>query len=191
MANEYITLAEAKTALRITDSADDTELQLKITAASRRVDKDCGRRFYLDGGASARTYRARHPTLLQIDDLSTASGLLVEVGRGTSWATLSSDTYDTLPENAIVDGKPIETLERINAVWPMFGSQRIRVTGIWGWAAVPEPIKNATIIMTARLFRRKDSPEGVKGFSDLGVVRVSRYDSDYDDVIAEYKRDRP
>jgi hypothetical protein len=191
VANEYVTLVQLKAALRITDSADDTELDLKRTAASRRVERDTGRRFWVDGSASARTYKATHPTLLMVDDISTTSGLVVEVGRGTSWTTVASTGYDYLPENAIADGKPIEIIERVDGVWPLWGSTRVRVTATWGWAAVPEDIKNATIIMAARLFRRKDSPEGVKGFADLGVVRLSRYDSDYDDYINPYKRDKP
>lgn len=191
MANkDYCTLAQLKTAARITDTNDDTELALKITAASRRVDRDTGRRFWLDDAPSSRSYRATHPTLLLIDDLS-AAPTLIEIGRGVSWAAAVDTTVEYLPENALADGKPIETLERVDNVWPIWSNRRVRVTGLFGWPAVPEDITNATLIMAQRLFRRKDSPEGVKGFSDLGVVRLSRYDSDYDDYISPYKRDRP
>jgi hypothetical protein len=189
MANEYATLAELKTALRITDTNDDTELQSKLTSASRRVDKDTGRRFWVDVSTSSRIYQARHEELLTVDDISTSSGLIVEIGRGTSWTTLDSSAYDLLPENAAADGKAIETLFRVNGWWPLWGVQRVRVTATWGWPAVPEEIKNATILLASRLFRRKDSPEGVKGFGDLGVVRVSRYDPDYDALIADYVKD--
>lgn len=189
MANEYATLAELKTELRITDTNDDVELQSKLTSASRRVDQDTGRRFWADSVASTRTYRARHEELLLVDDISTDVGLVVEIGRGTSWSTVDSDGYDLLPENAVADGVAIETIVRVNNCWPLWGATRVRVTAKWGWPAVPEPIKNATLLLAGRLFRRKDSLEGVKGFSDLGVVRVSRYDSDYDNLIGPYVRD--
>jgi hypothetical protein len=189
MANEYATLAELKTELRITDTSDDTELQLKLTAASRRVDRDTGRRFWVDSVTSARTYRATHAELLIVDDISTDTGLVVEVGRGTTWTTIASTAYDLLPENAVADSVAIETIVRVAGCWPLWGTTRVRVTGKWGWPAVPEDIKNAALLLAGRLFRRKDSLEGVKGFSDLGVVRVARYDSDYDNLIAPYVKD--
>lgn len=188
MANEYATLAELKAFLRITDTTDDVELQDKLTAASRRIDRDTGRRFWVDGSATARTYRAMHPELLLVDDISTTVGLIVEVGRGSTWTAVDSTGYDLLPENAIADGWAIETLQRVGACWPVWGSTRVRVTAKWGWPAVPEPIKAACILLAGRTFRRKDSPEGVKGFSDLGVIRVSRYDADYDNNIGPYVR---
>ena len=186
---DYATLTEVKTALRVTDTTDDTEIQAKLTSASRRVDRDTGRRFYLDSVTSARTYTPVHEELLSVDDIGTETGLIVEVGRGTGWSTVDSNSYDLLPDNAITDGKAIETIQRVYGCWPLWGAQRVRVTAKWGWPAVPDEIKNATILLAARLFRRKDSPEGVKGFSDLGVVRVSRYDSDYDNLIGPYIRD--
>lgn len=188
MANEYASLAELKAFLRIADTADDAELQDKLTAASRRIDRDTGRRFWADSNATARTYRAAHPELLMVDDISTATGLVVEVGRGSTWTAIDSAGYDLLPENALADGWAIETLERVDSVWPIWGSTRVRVTAKWGWPAVPDPIKSACLLLAGRLFRRKDSPEGVKGFTDLGVVRVSKYDSDYDNAIAPYVR---
>lgn len=189
MANEYASLTELKTELRITDTVDDTELQSKLTSASRRVERDTGRRFYLDANTSARTYRPTHAELLLVDDIATATGLVVEVGRGTSWATVADTAYDLLPENAVADAVAIETLVRVDGCWPLWGSTRVRVTAKWGWPAVPEEIKNATLLLAGRLFRRKDSLEGVKGFSDLGVIRVSRYDPDYDALIGPYVRD--
>jgi hypothetical protein len=189
VANEYVTLTALKTALRITDTDDDTELQARMTSASRRVDKDTGRRFWVDQAATAREYRPRHEELLTVDDISTADGLVVEVGRGTGWTVVDPNAYDLLPENAVADGRAIETISRVYGCWPLWGTQRVRVTAVWGWPAIPEDIVNATLLLAARLFRRKDSPEGVTGFGDQGAVRVSRYDSDYDALIGAYVKD--
>lgn len=186
---DYATLAELKTAIGETTATNDTELAAKLTSASRRVDRDTGRRFYQDATTSTRTYQALHEQLMTVDDISTSTGLVVEVGR-TSWTTVDSGAYDLLPFNAEADGRAIETLMRVTGCWPIWGVTRVRVTARWGWPAVPDEIKNATILLAARLFRRKDSPEGVKGFSDLGVVRVGRYDPDYDNLISPYVRDR-
>lgn len=188
---DYATLTELKTALRITDTSDDTELQAKLTSASRRVDQDTGRihGFGVDANATARIYTPMHEELLTVDDISTSVGLIVEQGRGTSWSVVDSNSYDLLPQNAEADSRAIETLQRVSGCWPLWGATRVRVTAKWGWPAVPDNIKNATILLAARLFRRKDSPEGLKGFADLGVVRVSRWDPDYADLIGPYVKD--
>lgn len=186
---DYTTLAKLKAVLRITDTNDDTDLGDKITAASRRVDKDTGRRFWLDDDVSAREYRPRHPELLTVDDFATATGLIVEVGRGTSWTTIDANAYDLLPANAEADGRAIETIQMVYGCWPLWGGQRVRVTAKWGWPAIPDDITAATLLLAARLYRRKDSPEGVAGFGDNGAVRVSRYDPDYDALIGPYVKD--
>jgi tripartite-type tricarboxylate transporter receptor subunit TctC len=46
ISNGYATLAQVKSALRITDSVDDTLLEQAIESASRRIDGYCGRWFY-------------------------------------------------------------------------------------------------------------------------------------------------
>lgn len=188
MANDYATLVELKTQLRITNTADDTELQAKLTTASRRIDRDTGRRFYLDSGVSARTYALTHDTKLIVDDFSTTTGLIVQVGDGTSWSTVGSTRYRVSPSNNIVDGKAAYLIERVNSCWPIGVYPLAQITAKWGWPSVPDEIKAATLLVAARLFRRKDSPEGIRGSNDLGFVRLSRQDPDYDALIGPYVR---
>jgi len=191
----YASLAELKHALRIPDSdtSDDGELLDRLASATERVNSDCGRPhgFGLDTTTSSRIYRPHHEELLSVDDIGSTTGLIVEIGRDNTWSGIDGSLWDTLPENAIVNGRAIETIRRLVGAWPMWGLQRIRVTAQWGWPSVPVNIKNATILLAARLFRRKDSPEGIRGFSDLGVIRVSRYDSDYDNLLNRYIKDAP
>jgi hypothetical protein len=64
----------------------------------------------------------------------------------------------------------------------------VKVTGSWGWSAVPTSIKQATIIQAARIFKRNDSPLGVAGFGDFGVMRVSgSIDADVRQLIEPYR----
>lgn len=189
---DYATLAELKTHLRVTNNADDTELQSKLTAASRRVDKDTGRPhgYGLDNSTSQRIYTPQHESLLLVDDIATATALVVEVGRNTSWTTIDSNSYNLLPENAVTDGRAIEVIELVYGSWPInTPMQQVRVTATWGWPSVPDDIKAATLLVAARLFRRKDSPEGTRGSTELGQLYVSRYDPDYDWLIGAYIRD--
>jgi hypothetical protein len=48
---------------------------------------------------------------------------------------------------------------------------------------VPANIRTATLMLAAREFRRRLSPEGVAGFGDFGAVRVSRIDPDIEALI--------
>ena len=48
---------------------------------------------------------------------------------------------------------------------------------------VPDNLREAVLLQTARQFRRRLSPEGVAGFGDFGAVRVSRVDPDVEQLI--------
>jgi hypothetical protein len=187
VANEYIALAELKSMRRIEDNADDGLLQTRITRASRAIDDRTGRRFWLDGAPSTRTFRtagrvtyADDGYLLLVDDIGSDDGLVVESGPdGTSWAAVTS--YDLDPENAIARGKAVTGLY-LAAGWPA----RVRITARWGWPEIPEAIKEATVLLSNRRFMRRDSPEGVAGWANDGAVRVSRFDPDIEDLVSPF-----
>ena len=50
--NGYATLAEVKSALRITDAVDDAILEMAVESASRLIDGHAGRQFYSIGTAT-------------------------------------------------------------------------------------------------------------------------------------------
>lgn len=189
MANEYAELQELKDARRVTSTTNDETLQRALTRASRAIDDRTGRRFYLDGTVSARVYRTsgrivrvEWGSLFLVDDISTATGLIVETGDGTSWTTVTS--YLTEPENAIVRGRAIESLYSETIDWCV--TSHIRVTADWGWPAVPDSIAEATLLLANRRFTRRDSPEGVAGTGPEGAIRVSRFDSDIEDLVEPF-----
>jgi hypothetical protein len=64
----------------------------------------------------------------------------------------------------------------------------VQVTGTWGWSSVPVAIKQATILLAMRQFKRYDSPLGVAGFGDLGAIRVGKLDPDVDALVMPYKK---
>lgn len=184
MANEYADLAALKLRLSIEtgDTTRDTLLNSALAAASRSIDKTTGRRFWLDAAPVARTFRvhgrvSREPDgdLLLVDDIGDAAGMTVERGGGTTWSAVSG--YETAPENALADGLPLTGLRLLYGSWGA-GTARVRITARFGWPAVPDDIAEATLIQAARLYRRKDSPEGVMGSGEWGVVRLSRRDPD-------------
>lgn len=191
--NGYCTLSEVKAALRITDSLDDTLLENSVEAASRRIDGECSRRFYLDGSATARTYAANRSTMLIVDDIGTATGLVVKVdddADGTFETTLTAGVdYQTEPANAIVQGEPLNMFRALDRGFPVASNSRnlVEVTARWGWPSVPDAIREATVLLASRQFKRYDSPLGVAGFGDLGAIVVRRIDPDVAAMISPYR----
>jgi hypothetical protein len=148
---DYVTLDELKDWLNITDDLDDDNLSARITAASRQVDEDCNRPgdgFGVATVASARVYKPMNVEVLLTDDISTTTGLVVEVGWSSSYSALDSSVYELRPENCHARGVPGNVIARIYGYWPVFYGplgyvqQRVRVTALWGWPSVPAPIKN-------------------------------------------------
>lgn len=182
MADEYATLEELKDARQIpeADTQNDTALLRALRRASRAIDTRTGRRFYRDSALSARTFYAPGRVVwrssagtyvLLTDDIATSSGLLVAGAAPSS----------TWPENAIARGRAIESVSVGS-----YGTNAIVVTADWGWPAVPEEIREATLLLANRRYMRKDSPEGVSGWATEGAIRVSRFDPDIEDLVEPY-----
>jgi hypothetical protein len=191
----YASLEELKDARRISDTVDDAALLTRLERASRAIDVRCrgeGGHFYPDASATARQYRTRSRVtrdrdgeLLLVDDISSTTGLIVEVGDGTTWTAVTD--YFEEPENAVARGHAITALRRNYGYWCT--TSRVRVTALWGWPAVPANVREATWLLANRRFMRRDSPEGVAGWSDQGPIRVSRFDSDIEDLLQPYVLD--
>lgn len=191
MANEYADLPTLKLSLGM-EADDDTRddlLNNALASASRSIDTACGRRFYLDAEGSVRVFNPSGRVVcddsgerLLLDDAG-AAPTLVETGSASSWSTVTD--YEAGPDNALVRGRPITSLHRTSSSWGR-GTVRVRVTARWGWPAVPDEIEQATLIQASRLFKRKDSPEGVTGSAEWGVVRLSRRDPDVWALIEHY-----
>jgi hypothetical protein len=181
----YAPLAIIKSNLNIatTDTTRDTVLRQKLDSASRSVEQYCDdRRFYLDTAATVRTFstvarvvcRRDGTQRVAVDDIGSLTDLVVEVGDGTTWSTVT--TYETYPDNASAKRSAITALVTTGTQWS--ASRRLRVTARWGWPTVPTAVYEATLLQAMRLFRRKDSPEGVAGSADWGLVRVPNLDPD-------------
>lgn len=49
------------------------------------------------------------------------------------------------------------------------------------WLA--DEVQEATLLLASRLYKRRLSPEGVAGWADLGVVRITAQDPDIDRLL--------
>lgn len=171
---------------------DETLLERAISAASRAVDRWCGRRFWADPAPVARLYRALCTTSLDVADISAVAGLVVEVdgaGLGT-WQALDEQDYHLEPLNADADGGAYSWTRIVvdsGPGLPAGDRPAVRVTAAWGWSAIPDEVVQAAIIKTTSLFKRKDAPFGIAGVADFGVVRIGRSDPDVVDLLRAYR----
>jgi hypothetical protein len=167
-------------------STDDLEfLQAYLSTASRNVDDHCNRQFGQVDVPEQRVYRnpvwdrARCRWVYTIDDLHDLTGFAVEDATGTA---ITDHEFE--PDNALVKGKPYERLLTARDA----GS--IRVTGLWGWSAVPSAVEMGLLLQASRLDARRNSPFGVAGSPQEGaeVRLLAQLDPDFRTALKPYRR---
>ena len=188
--NIYTTLAEMKGSLGIAadNFDDDDDLMDAILAASRAIDSHTERHFWQI--SEARSFPVPDAYCLELGpfcDLVSLTSLKTDNdGDGTFEVTWSPADYQLLTGdgtanvNAAPEPRPYEKIVATRGltfpVWANTGyfgrPNRIEVTGLWGWPAVPDPVRRACRLLAAELFKLKDAPFGVAGVADIGVVRV-------------------
>jgi hypothetical protein len=191
--NGYCSLAEVKAALRITDLVDDALLELSVEAASREIDGYCQRIFY-QRTAQTRVYTPESYFLCQTDDIVTLTTLQTATDGSNFDTTWAAADYQLEPLNGVsggLQGQPFTRIRAVdNNVFPMYmlSEATVRITGTFGWPAVPVDVKQACLLLAMRQFKRYDSPLGVAGFGDMGALRVGRTDPDVEALLSPYKR---
>jgi len=182
---DYVTTAEVKSYLRITDDDDNALIGIWATTASRAVDTFCHRQFGSVDVVEDRTYHTAWDRLIgswttEIDDLQSVVALEVADGVGTLLAD-----YELGPTNAEQKGKPFT---RIITSTP----GPLVISGLWGWAEVPAAVKNATLIQAARFAARRDSPFGMAGSPSEGTEQrlLATLDPDLKTALgSKYRRE--
>jgi hypothetical protein len=193
-APDYATLAEGREYVtRTVDTVDDTSLALAITASSRAVDLHTNRQFGVVSAAVERVYTARWDRrrcrwVVDIDDLMTTSNLTVT----TTELGLEITGYTLEDVNAAADGRPWTRLvvDADSVVSPGSAVNGVTIDAVWGWTAVPTPVKNATLLQTSRLFTRRNAPFGIAGSPESGseMRLLARVDPDVAVTLGPYVR---
>jgi hypothetical protein len=194
MTNPYASLAQVKAALRITDSVDDSLLEMAIESASRVIDEYTNRMFY-NAGTAVRYYAPSDSFNVDTDDLISLTTLQTmsdgDQVYDTTWATTD---YQLEPLNGFADGitQPYNHIRAVGdyTFQTLGGEATIKVTGVWGWNAVPIQVTQATVIQASRIYKRLDSPLGIIS-GELGSMRVgSRIDPDVAQLVDSLRRIR-
>lgn len=183
----YATVAQLKARLDITGTADDAVLAEVLEAASRQVDGWCGRPFA--SGTATRVLTADAWDMLILpDDLHTITSIAVDRDGDrdyeTAWALTDVDLQPYPGPYSVL--RP--------TLGMAFPTHRygVQITGEWGFgpeASIPAPIREATLLQAARLFKRKDAPFGVTGSAEHGQLQtISRVDPDVKELLAPFVR---
>jgi hypothetical protein len=167
-------------------------LEMAIESASRMIDAECDRNFY-SGGTATRDFIPNDSYVVDTDDLtSIVSVKLDDAGNRDFPLTLAVSDYQTEPVNQKVSGNafPITRLRMVgDHLLPIWGKQAtVRIEGVYGFTPQPIQISQACVILSSRYFKRLDSPLGVLGVNDMGVVRVGRVDPDIAQLLRPFKK---
>lgn len=192
--NGLTTLSEVKSILRITDSVDDSLLETCIEAASRQIETHCERVF--TSGTATRVYAPQDSFITETDDIISITSIKTSsAADGVFDITWTATDYQLEPLNGLSGGLQAP-YTRIRAVGDyLFTTSAeeatVQVVGVFGYGtAIPTDVKQACNLMAIRQFKRYDSPLGVAGFGDIGVVRVSRVDPDIESLLSPYRKVR-
>ena len=193
----YATLAQVKAALRIpsADTVDDALLEMAIESGSRAIDGYANRSFF-SSGTAVRVFTPSDSFVTEIDDLISLTTLKTMTDDDSTFdTTWTASDYQLEPLNGRVDGlaTPFTSIRAVgDYLFSQFEQEAtVQVTGVWGWSATPIAVTQATVIQSSRIYKRLDSPLGVAGFGDIGIMRVSsRLDPDVAQLVDPLRRIR-
>jgi len=192
--NGYCTLAEFKQRFGITsvDSSRDADLEKVIQAASRKIDKYCGQSFYSDTGDSIKYYTAPTQYRVYVDPIQTITSLLTDDdGDQTYENTWATTDYYLLPANSPM-GWPytyIEVTPQGNYSFPRDLRNGVKITGLFGWSAVPDEVREACFLTANRYWMRRTAPFGVAGANEFGApVIMTKLDPDVIEQLSPFVR---
>lgn len=199
---QYVDKEDLKAYIGLSGTGQDTNIDNAIDGASRTIDKICGRRFWQDDAVDDKFYTPINDYYLEVDDISTATGLIVKLDTtddGVHDTTLTIDTDFYLkpvnPQIHKISNTTYYYPQTELHIFPTRSSERfdttiiksVKVTAKFGWSAVPEGIKQATLIQATRLWKRKDTPFNVFGNEQTGQKELfNKFDPDAMQLIKGY-----
>ena len=172
------------------EPADETAMDVFIEAASRWIDSKTDCRFY--ASTETRYFTPDWSDLIYIDDLISVTTLKTDDNEdGTYETTWTTDDYVLEPRNAATnttDPKPyrqVRTDVNGDYTFPVGVRYGVEIVGSWGYASsVPDYVKAACLLLSHRLWKRKDAIFGVAGAPAVGVTVVQARIVEDSDVLA-------
>ncbi len=192
ISDAYATVAEYRQRVgKEGPSDDDAVVLLQLKAVSRFMERHLGRFFNVDAGDITRLIRVgdignppnigtRKVLTLPWDLSAVPTSIKIDKdndGDFTDETALAASDFFLIPRNALLgpEAEPFQAIELTpwgdNPSWPE--GRWVEVIGKWGWPAVPEAIRQATIDLTSIL--KLDSPRATSRIVDdiAGAIEVS------------------
>jgi len=183
-ATRYASIAELRQRLDPTGAetytaTEDAVHGAILDAVSQAIGAWCQDAFYLTATGTVRYLTAEWPDLLVVPSLvSIDTGGLVtdDNGTGTYGTTWATTDYILWPDNAAALD-PAQPYTEIHVdrrdtgagyTFPTGGQRGVRITGAWGWPAVPPVVKEVCLLETLRLLQQSQGPSGVIASEALG-----------------------
>lgn len=191
--NGYCTAADLATYMSVSLPSYANDLAYAINTASREIDGWTARRFYADGTATARLFWSKDQQIVIIDDAYEITSVkLSSNDNGTYDTTYTSGVDFTCePLNGVADGISGIPTTRLRWTTPTLPVNTklppIQITAKWGWATVPEPVRQACLIIAGEIFKLREAPFGVAGFGEMGAVRVGRMSPQAVQLLRPYR----
>lgn len=180
---EYATAEELKQRLGGKTVEYNGQLDDAVSTASRWIDTYCERTFGKDETDATRKFKADSPACLELPsfaDIVSVTTLATDAdGDGDFETVWDAADYELDADEA--HGPEPRPYTRIRAIGarsfpviygPRARRYRVQITGIFGWPAVPDPVRQACLIMASELFRLKDAPLGIAEYSEMGLARA-------------------
>lgn len=191
----YCTEEQIRSWLSIDDTHESGLLAVVRASAEDAVSAYCQQRFDV-AAAATNVFRPRNGHLLDLGPLPLTAITTLKVDGdddGTYETTWTAADYQLEPLNGIGDdGAPGWPYNRVRAIGGVtfpcssYGRATVQIVGTFGWAAVPDNVRLATIITAAWLWTNKASPSGVQ-VTEFGPVQV-RQIRHVDRLLAQFRR---
>lgn len=193
----YCTLAEFKAAAfptGVVDTSSDDVIEAAIEAASRAIDRYCGRRFYVNAADETRYVSPERTDEIFVEDVVSITTLKTDAdGDRTYETTWAATDYDLLPDNAALEGKPytrIMLAPQGRYSFPTF-RKSVEIVGNFGFPTIPADVHVACQIQAVRYFKRSDAPFGVVGSAEMGQLLVmAKLDPDVEMILRGVKKEK-
>lgn len=156
-------------------SADDAVIEDIIEAASRWIDLQTGVKFWTSTNDETRYFTADDPYFLDTGYLVSVTSIAIDVDGSRAYSgVFSASDYDLYPFNASAENKPytgvqisplgIYTFPRL--------SKGVKIVGKFGWASVPEFIRDATEDLATNIYHRRfgENTSGQATITAAGVI---------------------
>lgn len=192
----YVDPAVVKGILNITTGGIPDRVVAACDAATDSITEAAARDFHAVSDTAddtERFYTVERALTLEIDDCLELFEVAIDRQGNGSYATIWDQDVDYTiePLNALVKGKPFERLKpRAARARRFYVGDMVRVTGRFGWPAIPPNVVSYATTLAVRYYNRPNAAFGIATFGIEAIaIPILRQDPDFQLALGPYLRD--